>query len=453
MIINVLYDASAATAPAGFQTAISAVVSYFQGHFTDDITFDLHVGFGDVHGNTMNVGNLGQSEFYAHGYSYQDFLDALEDHRTTADDFTAFSSLPTTSPFASTDDFWVMDPLAAALGLLEIESGSPIEGWVGFSNTLAFDYDRSDGITAGQYDFMGTVAHEITEIMGRVLGVGEDVLAGDGVADYLPLDLFHYASGALSLTRGGYFSLDGTTMLADFNALSTGDAGDWGGTTKNDAYLAFSSPGVYNDIAPWDLQVMDVLGFQGYPDDYGEDVNFAWHITPGQPQHGAIELSQDKDWFRVYLEAGKNYSIQMKGADSGGGTLADPFLAVFNSSSSMLAQDNDSGLGLDAALAFAPSTSGYYYLSASAPFGAGTGDYTLSVSIAPKLFNEDLPIDTVSDRAVSHLPSFLGGNHILSKGRFATDDDITFNGSSSHGQHDFQELPLIGVNVGPHEWG
>jgi hypothetical protein len=52
MNINVLWDASVQNAPAGFQTDVAAVVSFFQGHFTDDISFNLHVGFGDVGGKS-----------------------------------------------------------------------------------------------------------------------------------------------------------------------------------------------------------------------------------------------------------------------------------------------------------------------------------------------------------------------------------------------------------------
>jgi hypothetical protein len=416
MIINTLWDPSVASAPAGFQTNVASVVSFFQGRFTDDITFNLHVGYGDVHGVALNPGNLGQSEFYAHKYSYADYKTALQSHATTDDDSTAVASLPSTSPFPSGSDFWVMDPLAAALGLLS--SDVAIDMYVGFSSTLPFDYNRADGISSGQYDFIGSVAHELTEVMGRVLGAGETVLGGDTTLDYLPLDLFHWTTpgGGIFLRdfdRGGYFSLDGGfTPLAYFNPSSSGDSGDWGGSTTNDAYLAFSNPGVYNNITPWDLRVMDVLGFHGYPDDYGEDVNFAWQVSVGGSVTGSIELQGDADWFRVPLTAGVNYAIKVNGLDSGGGTLADPFLAVRDSSSKLLAQDNDSGRGHDAHLTFTPPSTGYYYIAASSPFAAGTGTYTVGVTIAPKVFTGDrLPVDQVSAIALEHLPTFLGGTH------------------------------------------
>src|SRR5215204_4889858 len=436
MIINILWDSSVQNAPAGFQTDVASVVSFFQGHFTDDVTFNLHVGYGDVNGTTLNAGNLGQSAFFAHKYSYADYKSALQSHATTVDDAAAVASLPAQSPFPSGSNFWVMDPLAAALGLLSTDT--QIDVSVGFSATLPFDYTRADGITVGQYDFIGSVAHELTEVMGRVLGAGENVL-GDATVDYLPLDLFHYQApgGVISrdLNRGGYFSIDGgSTALADFNPLSTGDAGDWGGSTTNDAFLASSNSGVYNDITPWDLRVMDVLGFHGYPDDYGEDVNFAWNIAVGGSVTGNIELPADADWFRVQLTEGVHYAIKLAS-----GNLPNPFLGVWDSSSHLVASDNDSGPGLDAFLTFTPSATGYYYLAASSAVGGDTGSYNLTVSIAPKIFTGDmLPVEAVKDAAIAHLPAFLGGDHVLTMMRQSGSDlPALVDPHNDHGLHDW----------------
>jgi hypothetical protein len=48
-----------------------------------------------------------------------------------------------------------------ALGLIA-NNGSVSDGSVNFSNTATFDYDRTNGITAGAFDFFGVVAHEFT---------------------------------------------------------------------------------------------------------------------------------------------------------------------------------------------------------------------------------------------------------------------------------------------------
>src|SRR5262249_55988760 len=144
-------------------------------HFTDNITIDLHVGFGEVGGISIPSGFLGANLLSAiHSYSFADYKSALISHQTTADDASAISSLPSSDPITGTHDLWLADSLAAALGLLP--ATSPIEGYVGFGNTVDFDYNRADGITSGQFDFIGTVAHEISEVLGRTMGVGQDII-------------------------------------------------------------------------------------------------------------------------------------------------------------------------------------------------------------------------------------------------------------------------------------
>lgn len=413
MIINVLWNASVAQAPAGFQEAVNTVVSFFRGRFTDDITFNLHVGYGEVNGAALNAGNIGQSTFTARQYTYDQIRTALTNDRLTADDFTAVGTLPATDPFpgtSATRDIWVIEAEAAALGLLP--EGTPIETHIGFSNTDTFDYTRNDGITAGQYDFMGIVAHELTHAMGRFLGVGENNAIGGATSDpdYMPLDLFHYRAGTRTFTRGGYFGIEPSRVLADFNDLTTGTSSDWAPSAGNDSFLNVSFSGVYNDITPRDLRLMDVIGYDGYPDDYGDDVNFAWHISPGGIEGGSIELMHDNDWFRVFLNAGERYRMNLRGADSGGGSLADPFLAIWNDSSIQLAQDNDSGAGRDAQLVFTPPASGYYYVSAHGFFGAYTGNYTLGLSrLADHDFNNDGRSDIVLQGGPNVVEWFLQG--------------------------------------------
>jgi hypothetical protein len=90
-------------------------------------------------------------------------------HAATASDTTALSNLPTSDP-TNGATIWTSTAEAKALGL---DAGIWTDGYVGFSSTLAFDYDNSNGVTAGQYDFMGTVMHEISEVLGRETMNGE----------------------------------------------------------------------------------------------------------------------------------------------------------------------------------------------------------------------------------------------------------------------------------------
>jgi Ca2+-binding RTX toxin-like protein len=76
------------------------------------------------------------------------------------------------------------------------------------------------------------------------------------------------------------------------------------------------------------------------------------------------------------------YILDLQGTPSGLGTLADPYLRLHNSSGALLAEDDDSGFGLDSQLAFTPSATGDFYLEAGAFAEAFTGSYTVSVHSA-----------------------------------------------------------------------
>jgi hypothetical protein len=151
-------------------------------------------------------------------------------------------------------------------GFGSVQQHDNVDGYVGFSSSAnIFDYDNSNGVTAGQYDFYGVVAHEISEVMGRQMMSGQPFA---GTTAYEPLDLFHYSSAGQRIFSGttpGYFSIDGgQTNLDSFNTNSNGDFADWAASAGNDAFLAFSPSGVVNAITATDLKEMDILGWDAH---------------------------------------------------------------------------------------------------------------------------------------------------------------------------------------------
>ncbi|WP_193183731.1 pre-peptidase C-terminal domain-containing protein [Nisaea sediminum] len=104
------------------------------------------------------------------------------------------------------------------------------------------------------------------------------------------------------------------------------------------------------------------------------------YVGVGQSVSGRI-TRYDRDWFQTELTAGQRVIIQLRGSASGGGSLSDPVLRVYNSSGRYLTGNDDGGTGLDSYLSYTPSTSGTYYLEADG-FTTSTGSYTLSVTPA-----------------------------------------------------------------------
>ena len=244
-------------------------------------------------------------------FSYDTIRAALASKATSADDAAAALSGP--DPISGTHNYVLPTAQQKALGLLENYSvpasgpgyvpalvptlldpfpfpgsdGTASDGAVTFSSAASFDYNRSDGISAGSYDFMGTVANMFSQIMGRTMEVGgtdSNFLNNVGVANNVPrgpqnppgasqypgfpnsytlLDLYHYsAPGTRDFTQTpGYFSIDGgNTNLNNFDATPGHAAGDWAPTVPNDAF-GFSQPGQQEPVTPVDLRELGILGW------------------------------------------------------------------------------------------------------------------------------------------------------------------------------------------------
>ncbi len=96
---------------------------------------------------------------------------------------------------------------------------------------------------------------------------------------------------------------------------------------------------------------------------------------------GAIEKASDRDWFRVTLEAGTTYQINLEGSPTSQGTLRDPYLhGIRDSEGDLISSttDDNSGVSMNSRVNFTPDSDGTYYIEAGALFGR-TGTYRLSV--------------------------------------------------------------------------
>ena len=254
--INLNWDSSVGAAPAAFKAAVVKAATYLVGQFTDAVTVNLNIGWGEVAGSALGSGALAQTSTYLVSTNYTALSNALKADATSAADASAVASLPG----AASGNFWLTTAEARALGLA---ASTATDASVGFSTSYGFDYDNTDGVASGTYDFNGVALHEMTETLGRMLLVGASI--GTTTNSYVAYDMFHFSGSGVRTYSGstpGYFSIDnGVTNLAAFNTVGGGDPGDWSSVVTNDAADAFATPGVVLNFSSADLTAVDVVGW------------------------------------------------------------------------------------------------------------------------------------------------------------------------------------------------
>jgi hypothetical protein len=238
---------------------IYSTIGVYEAMFTDPI--DVSIKF-----QAMTSG-LGQSSTTLYTMSYSTFIAALRADATTADDATAKAHLPAnaTNPVNGTSSINVKTANLKALGF----SGSsfpPIGGFDGVIGVNTTITDIGSPGTSGQYSLQATLEHEIDEVLGLGSDVSTSLSANPSVED-----LFRYdASGARSYTtdtsKRAFFSLDGTTDLAEFNNQNfSGDSGDWRSDplpsgVQAQVQDAFATPGAHPALGV-ELRALDAVGY------------------------------------------------------------------------------------------------------------------------------------------------------------------------------------------------
>jgi hypothetical protein len=79
--------------------------------------------------------------------------------------------------------------------VLDGAAGTTRDASIAFSTGFSFDFDKSDGVTAGQFDFEGVAAHEIGHALGFISGVDDVDFFLPGTSNQIeptPLDMFRY---------------------------------------------------------------------------------------------------------------------------------------------------------------------------------------------------------------------------------------------------------------------
>ena len=305
MSIHVVYDQSEAARPAGFTAAINYVVNLFNVIFTSKASININVGFGSINGVVQDIGLAGSSTVGNSAYNFDQVTAALLAQNPTtaasprdaggdkvdggdkvedelrAQNPTAATALSYASGYEVGVELRAQNPaVAASLPASDPTGGRPIrtstalqkvlglwtgdanfvDGSIGFSSTVNFDYGLTGPANANAFDFIGAAVHEISEVMGRTY---DGPVYGPSV-----INLYTYSSpGVLAAPGavGSYFSTDrGQTALQYFNdqALNGGDYSDWTPNASNDSFVAAAFSGNTLNLSATDLAVMKAVGWQ-----------------------------------------------------------------------------------------------------------------------------------------------------------------------------------------------
>ena len=295
------------------QAAFTQAAAAWSSVLADNVTVNLTVGTA-----ALGAGILASAQSATIQHSYSTYRTALSNDATSANDAAAVASLinasnlrllinytsnnPNNIPNAplsatpylddtglNTSSIRMTNALAKAVGLgitatnLGGNCSSNCDGYIAFSNSpsFSFDTDPSNGITAGQYDFVGIAIHEIGHALGFISGV--DVLDNNttspGFLDdqftfVSPLDLFRCSAASAAQnaidwttsTTTKNFSLDNCgTTLASFSTGSVHGDGQQASHWKDNLGLGIMdptvAPGELLAITPLDLAALDVIGW------------------------------------------------------------------------------------------------------------------------------------------------------------------------------------------------
>ena len=188
------------------------------------------------------------------------------------------------------------------------------------------------------------------------------------------------------------------------------------------------------DTGTYTLSVI-VLGANGASEadtDFPDTTSTSGRVEVGASVTGNIS-NGDYDYFRVDLEAGKTYQFDLEGADSGRGTLVDPFLSLYDGSATFLLTDDDSGTNLNSQMVYNAASAGAHYLRAASGAGNLTGTYTLSVSGETPILSTDATLSGLSlGTGVTLSPAFASGTVTYTASVTNSVDEVTVTPTTNH---------------------
>jgi hypothetical protein len=256
LVITPIFDSTITDDPnaAAIENTINQAIQVYETTFTNNI--DVTIDYQEM------TSGLGESSASYYGISYSTFLSDFKAEADTPNQATALARLPnsTTNPVTGTSTIDVKLANIFALGITgNFTSSEPggYDGVVGLNTSLTFPPNPNNG---SNYSLLATAEHETDE----VLGLGS-ALPSPNKDNPFPEDLYRYTStGTRNFTTSGndaYFSINGTTDIAQFNQQAGADYGDWATGAQPLVQDAFGTPGASPTLGTPEITALDVIGY------------------------------------------------------------------------------------------------------------------------------------------------------------------------------------------------
>lgn len=275
----------------GASAALDAAADYYMRRFSDPVNVSIDAEFAPLSPGTLG---LTEASWIVGGYStLRDALVSDQAQYGRPGDIT--ERVPTAQQFnayipsgtALSGEITLTSANAKALGF-EVSGFGPSDGLLSFDSYSAFDFDPTDGISAGMFDFTATAVHEIGHILGFYSAVDDAdcIFAGECSSSMAlaptTLDLFRLEPGAGDadftnapriLTTGAsdpeqvLYVGDGIEY-----AMATGEvsgdgqqASHWKDDLGIGLFDATLDPGEYGQLSAADLRALDLIGWDAAP--------------------------------------------------------------------------------------------------------------------------------------------------------------------------------------------
>ena len=247
MQINLLFDSLAQAAPQYFKDALQKAASLLGATFTNNISVNVEIGYGEYPGNNQPESSGSASAAPSTGvYDSYNYVRSYLANNAASEVSSGVSALPQSSTIQGQSQVAVWRAQEKLMGQVSAYD-TGLDGYAGFATDIP------------EASLEGVAIHELTHAMGRVnYGPQPDVL-----------DLYRFSSPGTRLFAGGspnsasYFSLDGgRTDLADYGQSS--DPSDFlnsSGKTPNDPFNEYYNGSTIQGLTSIDNLEMEALGY------------------------------------------------------------------------------------------------------------------------------------------------------------------------------------------------